>query len=131
MYNYYGSDYNLILSTPTGAIKYASVSFGIDDMFSDNFKIQATFFNDNNIFIDLSADTYEEVIESINSVVFSSTLVLMCKTMMVYSKIDDVDFSKYDEMLLKQVKGIDVQETSFKDHLIKTLEDTLTKLNCN
>lgn len=51
--------------------------------------------------------------------------------MMVYNKIDDVDFSKYDEMLLKQVKGIDVQATSFKDHLIKTLEDTLNKLKSN
>ena len=129
--NRYRSDYHLILPTPTGAVKAASISFDITDMFSDNFKIQATFFNDNNSFIDLSADTYKEVIESINSVIFSSTLVSMCKTMMVYIKIGDVDFSKYDEMLLKQVKGINVQETSFKDYLIKTLEDTLNKLKGN
>jgi hypothetical protein len=129
--NCYRSSYDLVISTPTGTVKHARFSFDITDMFSDNFKIQAIFFNDNNKFIDLSADTYEEVIESINSVIFSSTLVLMCKTMMVYNKIDDVDFNKYDEMLLKQVKGIDVQETSFKDHLIKTLEDTLNKLKGN
>ena len=129
--NGYRDSYDLVISTPTNTVKHARFSFDITDMFSDDFKIQATFFNDSNSFIDLSADTYEEVIESINSVIFSSTLVLMCKTMMVYNKIDDVDFSKYDEMLLKQVKGIDVQETSFKDHLIKTLEDTLSKLKDN
>ena len=129
--NGYKNSYDLVISTPTNTAKHARFSFDITDMFSDDFKIRATFFGDNNKFIDVSADTYEEVIESINSVVFSSTLVSMCKTMMVYNKIDDVDFSKYDEMLLKQVKGIDVQETSFKDHLIKTLEDTLNKLKGN
>lgn len=129
--NGYRNSYDLVISTLTNTVKHARFLFDITDMFSDNFKIQATFFNDNNRFIDLSADTYEEVIESINSVIFSSTLVLMCKTMMVHNKIDDVDFSKYDEMLLKQVKGIDVHETSFKDHLIKTLEDTLNKLKSN
>ena len=126
--NGYRNSYDLVISTLTNTVKHARFSFDITDMFSDNFKIQATFFNDNDSFIDLSADTYEEVIKRINSVIFSSTLVSMCKTMMVYNKIDDVDFSKYDEMLLKQVKGISVQETSFKDHLIKTLEDTLNKL---
>lgn len=129
--NGYRNSYDLVISTLTNTVKHARFLFDITDMFSDNFKIQATFFNDNNNFIDLSADTYEEIIESINSVVFSSTLVLMCKTMMVHNKIDDVDFGKYDEMLLKQVKGIDVQETSFKDYLIKTLEDTLNKLKGN
>lgn len=129
--NGYRSSYDLVISTLTNTVKHASFSFDITDMFSDDFHIQATFFNDNNGFIDLSADTYEEVIESINSVIFSSTLVSICKTMMVYSKIDDVDFSKYDEMLLKQVKGFAMEETSFKDHLIKTLEDTLNKLKSN
>lgn len=129
--NGYRNSYDLVISTLTNTVKHARFLFDITDMFSDDFKIRATFFGDNNKFIDVSADTYEEVIESINSVVFSSTLVSMCKTMMVYNKIDDVDFSKYDEMLLKQVKGIDVQETSFKDHLIKTLEDTLNKLKGN
>lgn len=129
--NGYRSSYDLVISTPTGTVKHARFSFDITDIFSDDFKIQATFFNDNNSFIDLSADTYEEVIESINSVVFSSTLVSMCKTMMVHNKIDNVDFSKYDKMLLKQVKGFAMEETSFKDHLIKTLEDTLNKLKSN
>lgn len=123
--------YDLVISTLTNTVKHAIFLFDITDMFSDDFKIQATFFNDDNSFIDLSADTYEEVIKSINSVIFSSTLVSMCKTMMVYNKIDDVDFSKYDEMLLKQVKGFAMEETSFKDHLIKTLEDTLNKLKGN
>lgn len=129
--NGYRDSYDLVISTPTNTVKHARFSFDITDMFSDDFKIQATFFNDNDRFIDLSADTYEEVIESINSVIFSSTLVLMCKTMMINSKIDDVDFSKYDEMLLKQVKGFAMEETSFKDHLIKTLEATLNKLKGN
>lgn len=129
--NGYRGSYDLVISTPTNTVKHARFSFDITDMFSDNFKIQATFFNDNDGFIDLPADTYEEVIESINSVIFSSTLVSMCKTMMVYSKIDNVDFSKYDEMLLKQVKGLEVHETSFKDYLIKTLEDTLNKIKSN
>lgn len=129
--NGYRGSYDLVISTPTNTAKHASFSFDITDMFSDDFKIQATFFNDNNSFIDLSADTYKEVIESINSVIFSSTLVLMCKTMMICEKIDDVDFSRYDEMLLKQVKGFAMEETSFKDHLIKTLEDTLNKLKSN
>ena len=131
VHNGFRNSYDLVISTLTNTVKHARFSFDITDMFSDNFKIQATFFNDNNSFIDLSADTYKEVIESINSVIFSSTLVSMCKTMMVYTKIGDVDFSKYDEMLLKQVKGINVQETSFKDYLIKTLEDTLNKLKGN
>lgn len=129
--NGYRSSYDLVISTLTNTVKHARFSFDITNMFSDDFKIQATFFDDNNKFIDVSADTYEEVIESINSIVFSSTLVSMCKTIMVYNKIDNVDFSKYDEMLLKKVKGIDVQETSFKDHLIKILEDTLNKLKGN
>lgn len=129
--NGYRSSYDLDISTLTGTVKHAIFSFDITDMFSDDFKIKAAFFYDNNGFIDLSADTYKEVIESINSVIFSSTLVSMCKIMMVYSRIDNVDFSKYDEMLLKKVKGIEVQETSFKDHLIKTLEDTLNKLKGN
>lgn len=129
--NGYRNSYDLVISTLTNTVKHARFSFDITDMFSDDFKIQAVFFNDNNGFIDLSADTYEEVIESINSVIFSSTLVSMCKTMMVYNKIDDVDFSKYDEMLLKQVKGFAMEEASFKDHLIKTLEDTLNKLKGN
>lgn len=34
-------------------------------------------------------------------------------------------------MLLKQVKGFAMKETSFKEHLIKTLEDTLNKLKGN
>lgn len=131
VHNGYRNSYDLVISTLTNTVKHARFSFDITDMFSDDFKIQATFFSDNNSFVDLSADTYEEVIESINSVIFSSTLVSMCKTMMVYIKIGDVDFSKYDEMLLKQVKGINVQETSFKDYLIKTLEDTLNKLKGN
>lgn len=129
--NGYRGSYDLVISTPTNTAKHARFSFDITDMFSDSFKIQATFFNDNHSFIDLSADTYKEVIESINSVIFSSTLVLICKTMMICEKINDVDFSRYDEMLLKQVKGIDVQETSFKDYLIKNLEDTLNKLKGN
>lgn len=129
--NGYRSSYDLVISTPTNTVKHARFLFDITDMFSDNFKIQATFFNDNNSFIDLSADTYEEVIESINSVIFSTTLVSMCETLNVCKKIDDVDFSKYDEMLLKQVKGFAIEETSFKDHLIKTLEDTLNKLKSN
>lgn len=129
--NGYRNSYDLVISTPTNTVKQAKFCFNITDMFSDNFKIQATFFHDNNIFIDFSADTYEEVIEGINGVIFSSTIVMMSHALMVCKKIDDVDFSKYDEMLLKQVKGIDVQETSFKDHLIKTLEDTLSKLKDN
>lgn len=129
--NGYGKSYDLVISTPTGAVKHTRFSFDITDMFSDNFKIQAVFFNDNNSFIDLSADTYEEVINSINSVIFSSTIVMMSHALTVCEKIDDVDFSKYDEMLLKQVKGFSMEETSFKDHLIKTLEDTLNKLKGN
>ena len=58
-------------------------------------------------------------------------LVTMCNALMVCEKIDNVDFNKYDEMLLKQVKGISVQETSFKGYLIKALEDTLIKLKGN
>lgn len=129
--NGYKSDYDLVLSTPTGAIKAASISFDITDMLSDNLKIQAAFFTDRNSFIDISADTYKEVIESIDTITNTNMLVTMCNALTVCEKIDDVDFSKYDEMLLKQVKGFAVEETSFKDHLIKTLEDTLNKLKGN
>lgn len=124
-------DYDLIISTLTGAVKHASISFEINDMFSDDFKIQAVFFTNNNSFVDISVDTYKEVISNIDSVVFSTTLVSMCEMLNVCEKIDNVDFSKYDNMLLKKVMGLEVQETSFKDHLIKTLEDTLNKLKGN
>lgn len=123
--------YDLVLSTPTGAIKAASISFDIIDMFSDDFKIPAAFFTDTKSFIDISANTYKEIIESINAITYSSVLVTMCNALTVCKKIDDVDFSKYDEMLLKQAKGFAMEETSFKDHLIKTLEDTLNKLKGN
>ena len=123
--------YDLVLSTPTGAIKAASISFDITDMFSDNFKIPAAFFTDTKSFIDISANTYKEIIESINAITYSSMLVTMCNALTVCEKIDNVDFNKYDEMLLKQVKGISVQETSFKGYLIKALEDTLIKLKGN
>lgn len=123
--------YDLVLSTPTGVIKAASISFDIIDMFSDDFKIPAAFFTDTKSFIDISANTYKEIIESINAITYSSVLVTMCNALTVCEKIDDVDFSKYDEMLLKRVKGFAMEETSFKDHLIKTLEDTLNKLKSN
>lgn len=123
--------YDLVLSTPTGSIKAASISFYITDMFSEDFKIQATYFTDTKSFIDISANTYKEIIESINAITFSSVLVTICNALTVCEKIDNVDFSKYDEMLLKQVKGFAVEETSFKDHLIKTIEETLNKLKGN
>lgn len=129
--NYYRYDYNLILSTPTGAVKYASVSFDIDDMFSDNFKISAILFTKDNAFVDISADTYENVIQNIDAVISGSMLVTMCNALNVYEKIDAVDFAKYDKLLLKKVKGLTMSETSFKAHLIKTLEDTLNKLKGN
>lgn len=124
-------DYDLVISTLTGAVKHASIAFEIVDMFSDDFKIQAAFFTNNNSFIDISADTYEEVIANIDSVIFSTTLVSMCKTLNVCEKIDNVDFNKYEKMLLNKVKGLGVEITSFKDYLIKTLEDTLDKLKSN
>ena len=129
--NHYRYDYNLILSTPTGAVKYASVSFNIDDMFSDNFKISAVFSTNDNVFVDISADTYEEVIKKIDAVISASMLVTMCNALNVFEKIDAVDFAKYDKLLLKEVKGLAMSETSFKAHLIKTLEDTLIKLKGN
>lgn len=129
--NGYRSSYDLVISTLTGAVKHASFLFDIIDMFSDDFKIPAAFFTDTKTFIDISANTYKEIIESINAVTYSSVLVTMCNALTVCEKIDDVDFSKYDEMLLKQAKGFAMKETSFKDHLIKTLEDTLNKLKGN
>ena len=129
--NGYRGCYDLVISTPTNMAKHAIFLFDITDMFSDNFKIQATFFNDNNGFIDLLADTYKEIIESINAITYNSVLVAMCNALTICEKIDDVDFSKYDKMLLKKVKGFAMEETSFKDHLIKTLEDTLNKLKGN
>jgi hypothetical protein len=129
--NGYRDSYDLVISTITNNTKHASLWFNIQDMYSDDSKIDCTLTFDNVSHIDLSADTYKELIEKINSVIFSSMIVMMSHALTVCEKIDDFDFSKYDEMLLKQVKGFAMEEISFKDHLIKTLEDTFNKLKGN
>lgn len=129
--NYPSSNYELQLSNFCCGEKL-HLFLNINDRCSDEFTISVYVVTGEYSWIDLSDNNYEKVIENIDSFLRVMLLNLICHALNVYNKVDVSELSNIDSILIKQVSNaIDVKETSFKDYLIKTLEDTLNKLKGN
>ena len=79
--------------------------------------------------IDLSGDTYKDVIDNISSTVKVLTLSTISKAFDIYNKTNDANMDLLDNMIMSKLgDNFEVTKSSFKEYIINTLEETINKL---
>ena len=99
-----------------------------DRLDNDAFKIDCCVKTGFSSWLDLSADTCEDVIKNIRSVFKVIMLMSLNKSFLMLDKIGGVDLSDLDKITENKLVGINVKKTPVKDSIISILENALTEL---
>lgn len=100
-----------------------------DDKSERGYNISCSLLTGDYSWIDLSGDTYRDVIDNISAIMNALTLSTISNAFAIYNKTNTVNTDLLDNMVMSKLgNNFDVTKTSFKDYLINTLEETLNKL---
>lgn len=129
-FEYNRNIYTLVLTKLAGNKDKIKIEITVNDDKSERgYNISCSLLIGVYSWIDLSGDTYKDVMNNISSIIRAITLTTLANSFEVFNKTKDADIDLLDNMIISKLEdNFDVTKLSFKEYLIKTLEETLNNL---
>lgn len=129
-FEYNRNIYTLVLTKLAGNKDKIKIEITVNDDKSERgYNIKCSLLTSVYSWIDLSGDTYKDVIDNISSIMKVLTLSTISKAFDIYNKTNNANMDLLDNMVMSKLEdNFDVTKSSFKEYLINTLEETLNNL---
>ena len=128
-FEYNRNTYTLTLTKLAGNKDKITVEIDVKEKDNNEYEVVAALLTDNYSWIDLSGKSYKDVMDNITSVLRAVTLTTLTNSFELFNKTKDANMDLVNEMMMSNVTDMmDVEKKSFKEYLIKTLEETLNNL---
>lgn len=125
----HGGTYTKSLSNTGGKKDTMSFYIEVEDTSNTTYKVNAQMHIGGTSWIDLSADTYKEVINNVSAMLRVTAINTMANALDLFNNVPNANLEDLDNIMMKKVtNSLDVVSTSYKDYIISVLENTLNKL---
>ena len=125
----HGGTYTKSLSNTGGKKDTMSFVIEVEDTSDTTYKVNAQMSIGSTSWIDLSADTYKEVIGNVSAMLRVTAINTMANALDLFNNVPDANLNDLDNIMMKKVtNSLDVVSASYKDYIISVLENTLNKL---
>ena len=128
-FEYKRNTYTLTLTKLAGNKDKLTIEIDVKEKNNNEYEVAAALLIDNYSWIDLSGNSYKDVMDNITSVMRAVTLTTLANSFEVFNKTKDANMDLVNEMVMSNLTDMmDVEKKSFKEYLINTLEETLNNL---
>ena len=128
-FEYKRNTYTLTLKKLAGNKDKLTIEIDVKEKNNNEYEVAAALLIDNYSWIDLSGNSYKDVMDNITSVMRAVTLTTLANSFEVFNKTKDANMDLVNEMVMSNLTDMmDVEKKSFKEYLINTLEETLNNL---
>lgn len=128
-FEYKRNTYTLTMTKLAGNKDKLVIEIDVKEKDNNGYEVVAALLTDNYSWIDLSGNTYKDVMDNITSIMRAVTLTTLANSFEIFNKTKDANMDLINEMVMSNVTDMmDVEKKSFKEYLINTLEETLNNL---
>lgn len=121
--------YSLTMNKIAGNKDKLKIDINVKDKDNNEYEVNAALLTDEYSWIDLSGNTYKEVMDNISSIVRAIALTSLVNSFEVFNKTKNADMSLVNELVMTKFSGtLSLEKMSFKEYLINNLEEMLNKL---
>jgi hypothetical protein len=121
--------YSLTMNKIAGNKDKLKIDINVKDKDNNEYEVNAALLTDEYSWIDLSGNTYKEVMDNISSIVRAIALTSLVNSFEVFNKTKNADMSLVNELVMTKFSGtLSLEKKSFKEYLINNLEEMLNKL---
>lgn len=121
--------YSLTMNKIAGNKDKLKIDINVKDKDNNEYEVNAALLTDEYSWIDLSGNTYKEVMDNISSIVRAISLTSLVNSFEVFNKTKNADMSLVNELVMTKFSGtLSLEKMSFKEYLINNLEEMLNKL---
>lgn len=121
--------YSLTMNKIAGNKDKLKIDINVKDKDNNEYEVNAALLTDEYSWIDLSGNTYKEVMDNISSIVRAIALTSLVNSFEVFNKTKNADISLVNELVMTKFSGtLSLEKMSFKEYLINNLEEMLNKL---
>lgn len=121
--------YSLTMNKIAGNKEKLKIDINVKDKDNNEYEVNAALLTDEYSWIDLSGNTYKEVMDNISSIVRAIALTSLVNSFEVFNKTKNADMSLVNELVMTKFSGtLSLEKMSFKEYLINNLEEMLNKL---
>lgn len=128
-FEYNRNIYTLVLTKLAGNKDKLTIEIDVKEKNNNEYEVAAALLTDNYSWIDLSGNSYKDVMDNITSVMRAVTLTTLANSFEVFNKTKDANMDLLDNMIMSKLgDNFEVTKSSFKEYIINTLEETINKL---
>lgn len=128
-FEYSRNTYSLTMNKIAGNKDKVKIEIDVKEKNNNEYEVIAALLTDDYSWIDLSGNTYKEVMDNISSIMRAITLTTLANSFEIFNKTKDANMDLVNEMVMSNMTDMmDVEKKSFKEYLINTLEETLNNL---
>lgn len=128
-FEYNRNIYTLVLTKLAGDKDKLKLEIDVKEKDNNEYEVVASLLTGEYSWIDLSGKTYKEVMDNISAIMKALSLSTISNVFDIYNKTNDANMDLLDNMVMSKLgNNFDVTKSSFKEYLIKTLEETLNNL---
>lgn len=128
-FEYSRNTYTLTLTKLAGNKDKLVIEIDVKEKDNNGYEVVAALLTDNYSWIDLSGNTYKDVMDNITSIMRAITLTTLANSFEIFNKTKDANMDLVNKMVMSNMTdAMDVEKKSFKEYLINTLEETLNNL---
>jgi hypothetical protein len=122
--------YSLTMNKIAGNKDKLKIDINVKDKDNNEYEVNAALLTDEYSWIDLSGNTYKEVMDNISSIVRAIALTSLVNSFEVFNKTKNADMSLVNELVMTKFSGtsLSLKKMPFKEYLINNLEEMLNKL---
>lgn len=121
--------YSLTMNKIAGNKDKLKIDINVKDKDNNEYEVNAALLTDEYSWIDLSGNTYKEVMDNISSIVRAIALTSLVNSFEVFNKTKNADMSLVNELVMTKFSGtLSLEKMSFKEYLINNLEEMLNTL---
>lgn len=128
-FEYSRNTYSLTMNKIAGNKDKVKIEIDVKEKNNNEYEVIAALLTDDYSWIDLSGNTYKEVMDNISSIMRAITLTTLANSFEIFNKTKDANMDLVNEMVMSNMTDMmDVEKKSFREYLINTLEETLNNL---
>lgn len=128
-FDYNRNTYSLTMNKIAGNKDKLKLEIDVKEKDNNEYEVVASLLTGEYSWIDLSGKTYKEVMDNISAIMKALSLSTISNVFDIYNKTNDANMDLLDNMVMSKLgNNFDVTKSSFKEYLIKTLEETLNNL---
>ncbi len=128
-FEYKRNTYTLTMTKLAGNKDKLVIEIDVKEKDNNGYEVVAALLTDNYSWIDLSGNSYKDVMDNITSIMRAITLTTLANSFEIFNKTKDANMDLVNKMVMSNMTdAMDVEKKSFKEYLINTLEETLNNL---